>query len=555
VRFAGKLEVQFRWVRVRVHYRKHGKLICPSRFFHYSGNVLEDFVDAHRVDFAAVIEAVLNGELQKASSSLRCKIVRNHLAVARFLRNPRLIGHGDPQCASVHREANIGRIGMASCNGDDRAFPNAVLRFSGPAIDSDKVFIHGSLRVAWTCSGGKAAGKLEGMSFVRTYLIVSFALVASFAVSAHAQAPKPKPDVLVFTNGDQLTGKLERVAGGSAVFQSDMAGELTISFDKIKQLNSSTEFVAIVKGHHKKPELTSGTVQVAGSNIVIHPVNTPSAALILTTKNVDYLVDRPTYEKQLHHEPNFFHAWNGTVTGGASLVRSTQTSTSLTAGVALVRTVPTVPYMPPRNRTTVNVTEAYGTSTTPGAIPQTTPVTPDVTVKTSIFHADAERDEYFQPRFYALVDTSQDHDFSQGLKWQQVYGGGIGWTAVKSPVQELDVKAEVHYEKQQYFSPVLTAGVVPGPPQPDANFIGSTIGENYTRQLPRKMVFTETGTYLPAWSELHDYAANISATLAMPVFKRLSLSITTTDNYLNDPQVGYQKNSYQFVTGVTYNLH
>jgi hypothetical protein len=40
--------------------------------------------------------------------------------------------------------------------------------------------------------------------------------------------------------------------------------------------------------------------------------------------------------------------------------------------------------------------------------------------------------------------------------------------------------------------------------------------------------------------------------LAIPVFKRLSASVTTTDNFLNDPAVGYKKNSYQFVTGVTY---
>ena len=42
---------------------------------------------------------------------------------------------------------------------------------------------------------------------------------------AQAQAPaasKPAPDVLVFTNGDQLTGKLLRGVGDSVVFASDM---------------------------------------------------------------------------------------------------------------------------------------------------------------------------------------------------------------------------------------------------------------------------------------------------------------------------------------------
>ncbi len=71
---------------------------------------------------------------------------------------------------------------------------------------------------------------------------------------------------------------------------------------------------------------------------------------------------------------------------------------------------------------------------------------------TSIFHADAERDQYFSPRVYALGDVSFDHNFSQGLQLQQVYGGGIGWTALKSAKQELDLKADIHYEKQQYIT-------------------------------------------------------------------------------------------------------
>jgi hypothetical protein len=38
------------------------------------------------------------------------------------------------------------------------------------------------------------------------------------------------------------------------------------------------------------------------------------------------------------------------------------------------------------------------------------------------------------------------------------------------------------------------------------------------------------------------------------VYKRLSLSITSTDNYLNNPSAGYNKNSFQFILGATYTL-
>jgi hypothetical protein len=236
-------------------------------------------------------------------------------------------------------------------------------------------------------------------------------------------------------------------------------------------------------------------------------------------------------------------------------VRSTTTGTTLNAALNLIRALPAVAWLAPKNRTTLNVNESYGKNTSPGAIPQPDPPAkpiPAVTTLSSIFHADAERDEYFNARLFVLADTSFDHNYAQGLQLQQLYGGGIGWTAIKSAKQELDLKADIHYEKQQYINTSVNGAAAND--TPSQNIIGSTIFESYTRTLPRNVVLLETANILPAFNNSNDYSANATLALSIPVFKRLSASISTTDNYLNDPQVGYKKNSYQFVTGVTYLL-
>ncbi len=65
-------------------------------------------------------------------------------------------------------------------------------------------------------------------------------------MTAWAQgASKPAPDVIVFTNGDQLTGTLERADGDSFVFKSDIVGEVTVPAGKIKELHTSGKFVAL----------------------------------------------------------------------------------------------------------------------------------------------------------------------------------------------------------------------------------------------------------------------------------------------------------------------
>jgi hypothetical protein len=369
--------------------------------------------------------------------------------------------------------------------------------------------------------------------------------------AAKPAPPKPDADVIVFTNGDELTGKLVSAAGGNVVFKSDMAGQLTIPFDHIKELKSGEQFALLRKGAPaKKVAAPVGAVQVANKMVTITPPDEPAAAA--TDGDVAYLVNKAEYEREMSRKAGFIQGWNGKVTGGATVVRSTTSGTTLTAGVSLVRTEPDVPWLPARNRTTIDVVENYGKSTAQGAIPQTTPPTPSVTTLTSIFHADGERDEYFKPTVFALADTAFDHNYAQGLSFQQIYGGGVGWTAIKNGHQQLDVKVDAHYELQKFITTPVNGSVAAT--VPNRSLIGSTFFESYLRDLPHKISFTETGSYLPAWNDLGDYAGNLTAALSLPVYRKLAATISSTDNYLNEPSPGYRKNSLQLVTGVTYTL-
>jgi hypothetical protein len=408
-------------------------------------------------------------------------------------------------------------------------------------------------------------------------MLVSLAAVLpGFAAPALAQAAKdpaapqtapqpakPTPDVLIFTNGDQLTGKLERAAGGNVVFASDMAGELTVAFDKIKEIRSGSnpnEFAVLKKGVPVTPKVVApeGSVTLADGHFIVHPEQadmspeSSSVAESIPTSDVQYLIERKEFDREIAGKHRFRDGWSGSVTGGATLVRSTTTSTTLTAALNLIRALPTVAWLPSRNRTTLNVVETYGKNTSPGAIPQTNPPTPDVTTLASIFHADAERDEYFTQRFYALGDVSFDHNYALGTQLQQIYGAGIGWTPIKTAKQQLDVKADVHYEKLSYITaPVNGTQLFT---TPGLNLVGTTVGESYLRHLPRKVLFTQSMDVIPSFNDSKAYSANLLAALNVPVFKRLSATISATDNFLNDPNPGYKKNSFQFVTGVTYAL-
>jgi hypothetical protein len=267
-----------------------------------------------------------------------------------------------------------------------------------------------------------------------------------------------------------------------------------------------------------------------------------SAPEVVPVKDLAYLIDSATYNKEVTSNPGIWYGWNGSVSGGITLVESTQTGQTYNLAANLIRLVPSVAFLPPRTRSTINVLETYGKITQP-LIPQTTPPTPDTVAKTNIFHADAEHDKYFTSKVYALVGASFDHNYAQGLNLQQIYGVGLGMTLIQTPIQQLDVKADVHYERQNFQPPTLST-----------NLVGSSFSELYHRNLPAKIIFTESGTFIPAWNDFSAYSAIIGAGLQLPTYKRFSLNMNVLDNYLHQPAFGYKSNSLQFVTGVAYTL-
>lgn len=356
------------------------------------------------------------------------------------------------------------------------------------------------------------------------------------------KSAKPVSDVIVFINGDRLSGLLERGVGDTIVFKSDMTGEISVPLNKIKELRSSGSFAVLRKNQPvTRMAVIPGTISYADEQITV--ANPAGAPETVPVNQLSFIIDQATYDKELARKPGPLTGWNGTLSAGATLVRSTQNGTTFNTAVTLVRQIPTAPYLPKRNRTAFDLTETYGTLRQP-VIPQTTPPSPDTVAKTSIFHTDLERDEYISPKFYALAQLSFDHNYSQGLDLQQIYGGGFGWTVFETPTQQLDLKADVHYEKQQFETD-----------SSNSNLIGSTFSEAYRRNFPRKVLLTETVNLIPAWNDLNAYAANGSVGLAIPVFRRFNVSVTTSDSFINNPSVGFQKNSFQFVTAVGYSLH
>jgi hypothetical protein len=347
-------------------------------------------------------------------------------------------------------------------------------------------------------------------------------------------------DVMVFTDGERLVGKFLRSNGASATFKSDAIGEITVDWSKVKELQSSQSFAVVPKNVELKrnadtSKIPEGTITFADQKITVTPApGQPNAQpQTVAVADADHVIETATFDKELQHNPSFFSDWGGTVTAGAALVESTQQSRTFNVAINLVRTVPDADWLRRRNRTIVNFTTAYGTLRQPD-----TPL-----VKTDIYHAGVERDEYFSTALFGFAQAAFDHNFSQGLDLEQTFGGGIGWSAIKRPNESLDLKASVTYVRQSFTEASA-----------NRNLSGSAFEEDYQRGLRRGIKFNESLIISPAWNDTNAVTASASALLTMPVYKRMNFSIGTIDNYLHDPPVGFKKNSFQATMGLTYAL-
>ena len=362
-------------------------------------------------------------------------------------------------------------------------------------------------------------------------------------------APEPTPDTLVLQNGDRLSGKLLRTVGSEVYFHSPFVGDVTVKWENVKELRTGTQLVVLEAGifarHGAEPvNLPKGALSVADDTITVHNESGAVTSQIPVKKAL-YVVDETILKKQVAGHPGVLAGWNGSVTAGATVVQASQEQYTFTGAVGLLRAVPTVAWLDTKNRSSLDFSGSFGKIIQPAYMSNGV-FTPASASKSSIYHADAERDEYFSPRFYALAQTSFDHNFGQALDLQQIYGAGIGWTAIKRPTEELDMKSTLQYESQQFLN--ATAGQ-------NQNLVGSTLDATWAVKLPHKVLFKQQINWIPAYNNPYAYSAGETNSVMLPFFKNFSFSVGSIDSYLNDPPPATpptKRNSFEFTTGLTY---
>ena len=372
------------------------------------------------------------------------------------------------------------------------------------------------------------------------------ALLFLWANQTHAETP----DTITFSDGEQLAGKLISVLGGTVTFHSEVLGNVTVPLEKVKTMNTAHPFAAVEKNQRVTrktavEQIPVGSIALKNSSVNVSPPN--AAEKSFPESQIASLVDATTFHREIQNESDLLYGWGGSITLGASLVDATNSAQTYTGAVALIRSIPTIAWLPPASKTTLNLSGTYGLAKNPEIISNGGIFQAASTSKTNILHGDAEWDKYLSPVIFGLVNASADHNFGNGLQLQQAYGAGLGWSIIKQPKETFDVKATLLYQQQQFYN-----GLESGLGTPSVNLIGADLNESWSRTFAHNVKFNEYITLTPTFNVVRAYSAVGNANFVFPVYKRLNFTLSSTDNYLGDPPEGFRRNSFQFTAGITY---
>lgn len=361
-----------------------------------------------------------------------------------------------------------------------------------------------------------------------------------------------KTEKLSLKNGTELYGELVRIIDGHMTFREMSLGELRIDLGAIKEF-ASTQRVSVLRiGERLGSKTTSsdtrsGTITIRDGELIVS--SSVGGETILPVGEVHMVVRSTEIDGGNGVGKSFFSGWSGAATAGAGLMQAAQNSYNYDGSLSLSRRMPGLVWLPARNRTTLSLAGAAGRITQPEYTNLSGTLVDEQVTKTNLLHARIQRDQYFSGRAYYFGTAQFDHNYSQNLQLQQLYGAGLGYTVFELPAQSLDITANIQYVRQSFMNAA---------PGDNKDLIGSTISLAYGATLTRGIQFNQYVAYLPAFNDGDAYSLISRNTLSLPAYRGFRIALGSINSYLNSvsqSEPPSKRNSFQFTFGLGYDIN
>jgi putative salt-induced outer membrane protein YdiY len=348
-------------------------------------------------------------------------------------------------------------------------------------------------------------------------------------------APAVFADQITLKNGDHLTGTVVKSDGKTLVLHTEFAGDLTLQFAAIAQMTTDKELhvstsdkktvvgpVSTSDGKIEVATKTGGTVELPAGNVVL----------------IRDDAEQDAYDKSLH--PGLLHGWNGGANVGFSLARGNSQTTNLALAINAAHAT-----LDDKITIYTNSIETNNQLATPSTV-------------ANLVQAGIRYDRNFDARMFAFVGADFMSNALQDLDLRGVYGGGLGYHAIKSDNTTLDLLAGLNYTHETYSNgPQVTP--ITSPPTFSSygvtnKFAALTLGEELMHKLGKSTVISEKLYFFPDVSNTGEYRATFDLGTVTKISKWLGWQNEFGDIDVSNPPVGAKQNDLILTTGLNFSF-
>jgi len=323
-------------------------------------------------------------------------------------------------------------------------------------------------------------------------------------------------DQVTMKNGDRLSGTIVKSDAKSLVMKTELAGDVTIPWDSVTAITSTTQLhVALKDG-----QMVVGTVSTTPEGRFTIATKETGAVTAARDSVVAIRSDQEQAEVDRYNNPRLTDLWTGFLDlSFANTHGNVDTSTfSLSTNATRATT---------RDKITADFTSVFSNSNASG---------------TQITTANAKRGGVsynlnVQPKWFVFGSVDLESDQFQFLDLRFVPAGGAGYHAVKSASTTLDFDLGASGDRE-FFSTGL-----------NRTAFAMVVGQELDHKLGGAVTFQEKLFFYPEPTD-GNYRINFDTSAAATIRKWLSWQFTVSDRYLSNPIPGRKANDVLFTTGL-----
>jgi putative salt-induced outer membrane protein YdiY len=228
--------------------------------------------------------------------------------------------------------------------------------------------------------------------------------------------------------------------------------------------------------------------------------------------------EQHNWERVQH--PGILDLWTGSYNFGLALARGNARAATLTNAIIATRTTT-------KDKIILHFNEIYATALVNNVNSATA----------SSLSGGWEYNRNLNPRLFVATTNEYDHDRFQSLDLRAVFGGGLGWNAIKTPKASLSFQAGGDYNRETYM-----AGI-------DRNTAEVNFGDDLAYKFSGATSLTQSFRMFPNLSDTGQYRMNFNLSAVTSIRKWLGWHVSFTDTFQSDPVLGRLRNDVILSTG------